>query len=149
MSTGIASSATLRAGFIPPAAQEPQQQAPAVQPTQQAPAATPNILRSGEKHATSLEALKAAGVRTYYSMVKGCNFPMPNGLVLQFLGGVYSTADPAEIAELDQVANRVGSLIYTRKQAVEADAALAKQAASETLTSDGQTGEITQTVVPQ
>lgn len=140
MSTGTQSSTQLRAGFVPPAATQ-QAPAAAVQPPAQAPAATPTIL-SSEKHATSLAALQSAEAKTFYSLVKGCNFPMPNGVVLQFLGGQYSTVDPEEIRELEAVANRSGSLIYTRKEAVVADAALAKQAASETLSSDGQTGEI-------
>lgn len=142
MSTGTQSSTQLRPGMPAAAAPTQQELAPAVQPPAQAPAATPTVLRSGEKHATSLAALQASGVKTYYSLIKGCNFPMPSGLVLQFLGGIYSTVDPDEIRELDAVANRVGSLIYTRKQAVVEDAALAKKAAEETLSSDGQTGEI-------
>lgn len=130
MATGTQSSAQLRPGFTPPAAQAPQEQA----------AAQPGILRSGERVATSVEALGDANAKTYYSMVKGCQFIMPDGLAIQFLGGRYVTNKADEIAQLDAVANRAGSLVFTKAEAKEADAALAHKAASETLDSDGNKG---------
>lgn len=130
MTAGTQSSAQLRPGFTPPAAQAPQ-----VQPDVQ-----PGVLRSGERVATSVEALQDENAKTYYTLVKGCQFVMPDGLVLQFLGGRYVTNKPEEIAQLDAVANRAGSLVYTKAEAVAADAALAHKAAAETIGSDGQTG---------
>lgn len=132
MATGTQSSAGLRPGFVPPAAQAPQESLPA----------QPGVLRSGERVATSVEALKDADSKTYFSMVKGCQFIMPDGLAIQFLGGRYVTNKPAEIAELDAVANRPGSLVFTKAEAKEADEALAHKAAGETITSDGQTGPV-------
>ncbi len=132
MASGTQSSAGLRPGFVPPAAQAPQEQ----------PAAQPGILRSGERVATSVESLSDANSKTYFSMVKGSQFVMPNGLAIQFLGGRYVTNKPDEIAELDAVANRAGSLVFTKSEAKIADEALAHKAAGETVGSDGQTGEI-------
>jgi hypothetical protein len=127
MATGTQSSAQLRPAF---AAATPQ-------PPQTTPAAQPGVLRSGEVVATSMDALQDAASKTYYSMVKGCQFVMPNGLALQFLGGRYVTNKEDEIFELDRVSNRSGSLIFTKAEAKDADAALAHKAAEETQNSDG------------
>lgn len=132
MATGTQSSAQLRPGFTPPTAQAAQEQA----------AAQPGVLRSGERVASSAEAVGDVNAKTYYAIVKGCQFVMPDGLAIQFLGGRYVTNKPDEIAQLDAVANRAGSLVFTKAEAKEADAALAHKAAAETLGSDGQTGDL-------
>ncbi len=132
MASGTQSSAGLRPGFVPPAVQAPQEK----------PAAQPGVLRSGERVATSVESLSDENSKTYFNMVKGSQFVMPNGLALQFLGGRYVTNKPDEIGELDLVADRAGSLVFTKATAKEADAALAHKAAGETIGSDGQAGEI-------
>lgn len=128
MATGTQSSSQLRPGFVPPAAQAPQQ----------ATAEQPGVLRSGERVATSVDALSDPEAKTFFTMVPGCQFVMPDGLTLQFLGGRYVTNKPDEIAQLEAVANRAGSLIFTKAEAKEADAALAHKAAAETQNSDGQ-----------
>jgi len=133
MSTGIQSSASVR-----PAT------APATPP---AAAPTGDVLRSGERTATTAEALSNPNAKTYYNMVSGSQFVMPDGLAIVFLGGRYVTDDPAQIAELDKVCNRPSSMIYTKADAKEADAALAKVAAADTVGSDGQTGKIEAAVV--
>lgn len=130
MSTGTQSSQSLRPGFVPPTPQEPQK------------STAPEVLRSGEKVATSAEALADPSARTFYAIVHNSNFVMPNGLVLQFLGGRYVTNNPDEIRELSAIANKPASLIYTKTEAKEADEALAKQAAAESVSSDGQTGTL-------
>lgn len=130
MTTGIQSSATLRPAAAPVA---PTVQTPAVNP----PPEAPQVLRSGEQVATSVEALADPESKTYYNIVPGSNFTMPDGLNIRFLGGRYVTNKPEEIAQLDAVANRVGSLIYTRAEVKQADEQLAKLAAAETITSDG------------
>lgn len=122
MATGTQSSSSLRAGFVPQAPAAKQDEAPAVQP---------GVLRSGEKIATSQAALNDPKAKTFYAMVKGCNFTMPDGLTIQFLGGQFTTADEAIIAELDKVSNRSGSLIYTRQEVAKADEQLAHLAAAD------------------
>lgn len=128
MASGTQSSAQLRPGFMPPAVAA-QQQAQPVQP--------PQVIRSGERVATSVEALADPAAKTFHAMVAGSNFVMPDGLTIQFLGGRYTTNKPEEIAELEKVANRSGSLIFTKAEAKLADEALAKQAAADTISSDG------------
>ena len=70
---------------------------------------------SGEKLSTTQAALKAPGSKTYYHQVPGANYFMPNGLQIQFLGGVFTTADKEIIAELDAVADKNASLITSEK----------------------------------
>jgi hypothetical protein len=75
------------------------------------------VLRSGERISTSAAALKDPNAKTYHHMVPGARFAMPDGLEIIFMGGHFSTADPGIIAELDKVANRGTSLIYTQQAA--------------------------------
>lgn len=98
--------------------------APAPAPTQQGP-----VLRSGEQTSSTIEALENPNSRRYLTNVPGSQFIMPDGLALKFLGGVYVTDNPTEIAELDKIANRPGSIITTTVQAKVAEAALQQQAA--------------------
>ena len=51
-------------------------------------------------------------------MVRGAKFMMPDGLEVQFLGGQFVTADPEIIAELDKIANRPASMVYTKAEVV-------------------------------
>lgn len=79
------------------------------------PAAT--VLRSGERVSTSAAALKDPNAKTYHHMIPGARFVMPDGLEVIFMGGHFSTADPAIIGELNKVANNRTSLIYTQQAA--------------------------------
>lgn len=99
------------------------QTAPAAQtaPTVQTP------LRSGETITTTAAALKSATSKTYYHMANGARFIMPDGLEVVFLGGVFTTADPEIIRELDKIANRPTSMIYTQQAAVQQAAELANK----------------------
>lgn len=99
--------------------------------TQRSPIAAGTILRSGEAAQSSLAAIKDKSAKTYHHMVKGAKFFMPNGLAIEFLGGQFVTTDPEIIAELDAVANKPASMIYTRKEAVDAAEALVKTAAED------------------
>lgn len=89
------------------------------------------VLRSGESVSTSVEALKDPNAKTYYHMVPGARFCMPDGLEVRFLGGQFTTADPAIIAELDKIANKHTSMVYTNKVTVAAITAELNAAAAD------------------
>lgn len=137
MSTGIQSTQTaLRPAFA--AAQSAQNTAKdASTPPQPTAQPQPSILRTGEIVSTSLQSLEDANSKTFHCTVKGAKFPMPDGLVIQFLGGVYTTNVESEIYELQKVADKAGSLIYTKKEAVIADEQLAKLGAEAAADSEG------------
>lgn len=77
------------------------------------PGAVP--LRSGEAMATTQAALADKNSKTYHHMVAGAQFVMPDGLSVLFLGGQLTTNDPAIVKELDKVADKPTSQIYTAK----------------------------------
>lgn len=89
------------------------------------------ILRSGESILTTQASLKDPNAKTYFHMVPGSRFVMPDGLEVRFMGGRFTTNDPAIIRELDAVADKAASQIYTRREAVDVIGAAAKQAAAE------------------
>lgn len=93
-----------------------------------------SVLRVGETATTSVASLKDKNAKTYHHMVKGARFIMPDGLEVVFMGGVFTTADTEIIAELDKVANKASSMIYTRSEAAEAVNANIKQVAEEAAT---------------
>ena len=64
-------------------------------------------------------------------MVRGAKFIMPDGLEVQFLGGVFTTADTDIMTELDKVANRPASMIYTKTEVVDELNALTAKAAAD------------------
>lgn len=79
-------------------------------------AGTADVLRSGEKAAMLVNAEdKRTPVTTFYHQIPGARFIMPDGLELQFMGGQFTTNDPTIIAELNKIANRGTSMIYTDK----------------------------------
>lgn len=87
------------------------------------------VLRSGESIASTVEALSSKTAKTYYHMVPGARFCMPDGLEVRFLGGRFTTDDKEIMEELDKVANKSTSMIYTNKAVVDAvDAAIKKAA---------------------
>lgn len=79
-----------------------------------------SVLRSGESLSTTVEALTDKNAKTFYHMVPGARFIMPDGLELLFLGGQFTTADPGIIAELSKVADKSTSMIYTKTEALAA-----------------------------
>lgn len=96
------------------------------------PAGTPAVLRSGERQASTAEALKNPNSKTYFHRIAGAKFIMPDGLELQFLGGRFVTDTPEIISELDKVANKISSMIFTEQASIASataqDAAIAKEA---------------------
>lgn len=81
-------------------------------------ATPPAVLRSGETQASTAAALKNPNSKTYFHRVAGAQFIMPDGLALQFLGGRLVTDDPAIISELDKVANKAASMIFTEQTGI-------------------------------
>lgn len=73
----------------------------------------PSVLRSGEVVTTTAAAIKDPNAKIYRHMIPGANFMMPDGLEIKFLGGQFITSDPAIIAQLDAIANKTASMIYT------------------------------------
>jgi len=89
-------------------------------------------IRSGEMAPqASPDVIKSKPVKTYHHMVRGAKFVMPDGLEVQFLGGVFTTADPEIMAELDKIANRPASMIYTKTEVVAEVQALTAAAAAD------------------
>lgn len=89
-------------------------------------------IRSGETAPQATPAImKDKAVKTYHHMVRGAKFMMPDGLEVQFLGGHFTTADEEIIAELDKIANRPASMIYTKAEVVDAVKALTSAAAED------------------
>lgn len=80
-------------------------------------AAPAPLLRSGESVASTPAGIKDG--KTFYHTIPGARFVMPDGLELQFLGGQFSTADADQIAELEKVANKPASMIFTKREEVQ------------------------------
>ena len=87
------------------------------------------VIRAGEKISTSPEAVKDPNAKTYYHSAPGARFIMPDGLEIHFMGGQFTTSDAAIMAELDPIANKPTSMIYTKHELVESLKAQTKQAA--------------------
>lgn len=88
----------------------------------------PTVLRTGEFAASSPKDKTA---KTYYHMIRGARFVMPDGLEVIFRGGVFTTNDKDIIFELDRVADKPASMIYTKKETAESILAAAKAAATD------------------
>ncbi len=99
------------------------------------------VIRAGEKIATTPEALKSKNGKTFYHMAPGAKFVMPDGLEIVFMGGQFTTEDPSIIAELNKVADKSATMIYTKNEAVQAVAALQNQAAADAANTAGKTPE--------
>jgi pyridoxal/pyridoxine/pyridoxamine kinase len=88
-------------------------------------------IRSGEVVASNMQAIKNQNARVFHHMIPGANFIMPDGLEIKFLGGQFVTDDPEVIAELEAVADKPTSMIFTKTLAVEAAKELTKRAAAD------------------
>lgn len=94
--------------------------------------ATATTIRSGESAPqANLEVLKNKDAKTFYHMVPGASFIMPDGLQIVFLGGQFVTTDKEIIRELTAVADKMSSMIYTRKEVAEAVTNMAATAAAD------------------
>lgn len=72
------------------------------------------IIRSGEVVASDSN-LKDPNVKTFYHQVAGaCSF-LPDGAQITFVGGQYSTANPAILDFLNAIVDRPGSMVFSRK----------------------------------
>lgn len=98
------------------------------------------VIRAGEKVATSAAAIKDPKAKTFRHMIPGAKFVMPDGLEVQFLGGSFTTSDPAIIAELSAVANKGTSMIYTQQEAAVAVQAMQTKAAADAADTAGKDG---------
>ena len=97
----------------------------------------PQVLRSGEVVASSMQALKNPNARVFHHMIPGANFIMPDGLELKFLGGQFVTDDPDVIAELEKIADKPTSMVFTKTLAVEAAKELQKRSADDAANTAG------------
>lgn len=102
---------------------------------------TAPTLRSGEKLATTPQALKDPKAKVFKHLIPGARFIMPDGLEIQFLGGQFVTTDPAIIRELESVANKSTSMIYTESAAAQAAVSVEKQAAGDAADTAGTSPE--------
>jgi len=74
------------------------------------------VLNSGEEIVSSLEELNDPNAKTYYHQVKGAVTHLPDGAQITFSGGMFVTANPEIQAYLDKVANKRGSMVYTKNE---------------------------------
>lgn len=95
------------------------------------------VLRSGEVVASSMHALKNPNASVFHHMIPGANFIMPDGLEIKFLGGQFVTADPDVIAELEKIADKPTSMVFTKTLAVEAAKELQKRSADDAANTAG------------
>lgn len=77
---------------------------------------TGTVLRTGESISTTEAGLYG---KTYYHRVPGAKTHLPDGLEIQFLGGIFATSDQYIISELDKVANNPASGIFTSSEIAE------------------------------
>lgn len=94
--------------------------------------ASPTVIRAGESAPqANLETLKSKDSKTFYHMVPGASFIMPDGLQIVFLGGQFVTGDKEIIRELSVVADKASSMIYTKRETVDAVVKMADAAAKD------------------
>lgn len=86
------------------------------------------ILRPGEVIQADYD-LGDPEVKTFYHQVPGAITHMPDGATIQFLGGQYSTKNADILRHLNAIADRPGSMVFTRSN--KQIAAEIKQAAIE------------------
>ena len=72
------------------------------------------ILNTGEQIAPEID-FKTPGLKIYYHQTKGAKTHMPDGAEIQFMGGMFATANEDIKAYLDKIADKRGTMIYTKK----------------------------------
>ena len=75
-----------------------------------AQAAQTPVIRTGETVTSTAAGLKG---KVYYHRVPGARTHMSDGLEIVFLGGMFATEDESIIAELDKIADKASSGIFT------------------------------------
>lgn len=73
------------------------------------------VINIGEEIASDVN-LKDPATRIYYHQVKGAVTHMPDGAQITFRGGMYATQNAEVISYLDKIANKRGSLMYTKDE---------------------------------
>lgn len=71
------------------------------------------VLNTGEQIAPDTN-FKDPNVKVYYHQSKGARTHMPDGAEIIFMGGQFSTANPDIIAYLDKIADKRGTMVYTK-----------------------------------
>lgn len=71
------------------------------------------VLRVGEAIASDLD-LSDPAIKTYYHQTPGASTHLPDGAAVVFRGGQFSTKNPEIIAFLDKIADKQGTMVFTR-----------------------------------
>jgi len=74
------------------------------------------VLNSGEEVFTDPEEYKDPNAKTYYHYIPNAITHLPDGAQLTFRGGIFVTANPEIQAYLDKIANKRGSMVYTKQE---------------------------------
>jgi hypothetical protein len=99
------------------------------------------VLNAGETISPEVN-LKDPNTKVYYHQVPGALTHMPDGAQIQFLGGQFATANTEIKAYLDKIADKKGSMVFTRKTVgVTLDHAIA---ATDAAKPSGDAGEVLQ-----
>lgn len=93
-----------------------------------AKAAQTPVIRTGETVTSTAAGLKG---KVYYHRVPGARTHMPDGLEIVFLGGMFATEDETIIAELDKIADKASSGIFTSSAIAENLLSQERKAAAE------------------
>ena len=93
-----------------------------------AQAAQTPVIRTGETVTSTAAGLKG---KVYYHRVPGARTHMPDGLEIVFLGGMFATEDETIIAELDKIADKASSGIFTNSAIAENLLSQERKAAAE------------------
>ena len=72
-----------------------------------------STLQSGVQLAPDLD-LSDPEVKVYYHQVKGARTHLPDGMEINFLGGMYATKHPDVKEFLDKIADKRGSMVFTK-----------------------------------
>lgn len=75
-----------------------------------------NVINIGEEIAPEVD-LKNPKTRIYYHQVKGAITHLPDGAQITFRGGMYATQNEEVIKFLDKLADKRGTMIFTKKSA--------------------------------
>lgn len=75
-----------------------------------------NVLNSGEEIVSSLEDMKDPNYKVYYHHIKNAITHLPDGAQLTFRGGMFGTANKEIQAYLDKIADKRGTMVYTKKE---------------------------------
>lgn len=99
------------------------------------------VLNSGEEIVTDLDEYKDPNAKTYYHMVKGAITHLPDGAQITFQGGQFVTANPEIQNYLNKIANKRGSMVYTKQEAADAANLVTKEAALAAMVAPGNQGK--------